>query len=305
MRALLVVNPEATTTTPAGRDVVAHALASELKLEVLQTQYRGHAAEAAQRAAATGVELIVALGGDGTVNEVVNGMLAQGPTGAPALAVVPGGSANVFARALGISPEPLEATAALLAALAAERSRWIGLGQADNHWFTFNAGLGWDADVVAAVDRARKGSGEATASRYLRTAITHYLRQRRHPPRLSVTLPGEPAERDLTLVMVTNTDPWTYLGRRPLRTNPGTSFDDGLSLLALRNLQLRTVLPTVAQVFRRNGAPGGVNVLCRDDLPLIQVRTQEPVGLQLDGDYLGERTEVDFTAVPSALRVVV
>jgi diacylglycerol kinase family enzyme len=305
VRALLVVNPEATTTTPAGRDVLAHALASELKLEVLQTQYRGHAAESAQRAAAAGVELIVALGGDGTVNEVVNGMLAEGPGAAPAMAVVPGGSANVFARALGISPDPLEATAGLLAALGEERSRWIGLGQADNHWFTFNAGLGWDADVVVAVDRARKGRGEATASRYLRTAITHYLHQRRHPPRLSVTLPGEPPEPELALVMVTNTDPWTYLGRRPLRTNPGASFDAGLSLLALRNLRLRTVLPTVARAFRGKGAHSGVNVLRRDDLPVVEVRSQNPVGLQLDGDYLGERTEVQFRAVPSALRVVV
>ena len=138
----MVVNPSATTTTAAGRDVLAHALASELKIEILHTRYRGHAAEATAKAAAAGTELVVALGGDGTVNEVVNGMLSGGVADAPALAVVPGGSANVFARALGISRDPLEATAELLRALTAGRLRPVGLGRADDRWFTFNAGLG-------------------------------------------------------------------------------------------------------------------------------------------------------------------
>ena len=163
MRALLVVNPNATTTTAAGRDVLAHALASELKLEVLVTRYRGHAAEATAQAVRDGVELLVAHGGDGTVNEVVNGMLRghrrpgrRPPRGMPAaLAVVPGGSANVFARALGMPRDPVEATAQLLRALGAGRSRLVGLGRADDRWFTFNAGMGWDADVVAAVEQMR------------------------------------------------------------------------------------------------------------------------------------------------------
>ena len=131
VRALLVVNPNATTTTAAGRDVLAHALASELKLEVLLTRYRGHAAEATAQAVRDGVELLVAHGGDGTVNEVVNGMLqgTGGPVGArpgggPALAVVPGGSANVFARALGMPRDPVEATAQVLRALGSGAAGW-------------------------------------------------------------------------------------------------------------------------------------------------------------------------------------
>src|SRR2546421_12322169 len=102
MRAVLVVNPKATATTAAGRDVLAHALASQVKLEVVETDYRGHALAVSRNATRDGVDLVVAHGGDGTVNEVVNGLLADGPTAAlPALGVVPGGSANVFARALG------------------------------------------------------------------------------------------------------------------------------------------------------------------------------------------------------------
>ena len=144
MRALLVVNPKATTTTQRGREVIARALASELKLEVVETGYRGHAAALALRGARDGVDLVVALGGDGTVNEVVNGLLTDGPQpGTPALAVVPGGSTNVFSRALGQSQNLVEATGDILATLRARESgpvgRVIGLGKAGSRWFTWTA----------------------------------------------------------------------------------------------------------------------------------------------------------------------
>jgi diacylglycerol kinase family enzyme len=208
VRALLVVNPNATSTTAAGRDVLAHALASELKLEVLVTRYRGHAAEATAQAVRDGVELLVAHGGDGTVNEVANGML-QGtggpvrpppgvrellppgeresrPACGPALAVVPGGSANVFARALGMPRDPVEATAQILRSLAAGHSRLVGLGRADDRWFTFNAGMGWDADVVAEVERMRFRGLAATPLRYAATALRQYYRQWRDPKPMTV-----------------------------------------------------------------------------------------------------------------------
>ena len=115
MQALLVVNPKATATTARTRDVLAHALASEIRLEVVETKARNHATELAKRAVEDGLDLVVALGGDGTVNEVVNGLLSTGPRpGLPALAVVPGGSTNVFARALGQAGTAVEATSDLL-----------------------------------------------------------------------------------------------------------------------------------------------------------------------------------------------
>lgn len=309
VRALLVVNPQATSTTAAGRDVLAHALASELKLDVLQTRYRGHAAEATAAAVRAGVELVVAHGGDGTVNEVVNGMLepglATGTADAPQLAVVPGGSANVFARALGLPCDPMEAASAVLHAIIERRSRSVGLGRADDRWFTFNAGMGWDGDVVASVERARARGREATPTRYAGTALYHYLRQRRHPSELTVELPGEPAATGIRMAMVTNTDPWTYLGRRPVRTNPGSGRTDGLALFALRSLDLTTMVPVMRELLRKHGDPGGRNVLRRDELPLIRVSSNTPVALQVDGDYLGERSEVEFVAAPAALRVVV
>jgi diacylglycerol kinase family enzyme len=312
VRALLVVNPQATSTTAAGREVLAHALASELKLDVLQTQYRGHAAEATAAAVRGGTELVIAHGGDGTVNEVVNGLLEARPPGegpadaeAPLFAVVPGGSANVFARALGLPKDPLEATSAVLHALADRRTRTVGLGRADDRWFTFNAGLGWDAEVVASVERARARGHEASPTRYARTALRHYLRQLRNPRSLTIELPGEEPASGLRLAMVCATDPWTYLGSRPVRTNPGCGETDGLALFALRSLGPGTVLPLIREILRKQGDPNGPNILSRDELPLIRVSSDTPVALQVDGDYLGERSEVEFVAVPRALRVVV
>lgn len=314
MRALLVVNPHATSTSAAGRDVLAHALASELKLDVLQTQYRGHAAEATAAAVRAGIELVIAHGGDGTVNEVINGMLdatTTTPTTAPAaaeapmLAVVPGGLANVFARALGLPRDPLEATSSVLTALAARRCRTVSLGRADDRWFTFNAGMGWDAEVVASVERLRAKGREANPTRYATAGLRHYLRQRRHPTSLTVALPGEDIVTDVRLALVCATDPWTYLGSRPVRTNPGSNLDNGLALFGLRGLNLGTILPVLYEILRKEGNPSGPKVLRRDELPLVRVSSEVPVALQVDGDYLGERSEVEFISVPSALRVVV
>jgi len=161
VRAVLIVNPNATSTTPAGRDLLAHALESRVKLTVAHTDHRGHAVEIARDAARDGVDVVIVHGGDGTVNEVVNGILGQtGATGpAPAVAVVPGGSANVFARALGISPDPIEATNQLVDLLSDYRRRksWrrIGLMDCGERWCVFTAGMGVDGDVVVRPDPDR------------------------------------------------------------------------------------------------------------------------------------------------------
>src|SRR3954468_18540451 len=176
MRALVVVNPAATATTPKVRDVLVRALASELKVDLAETQHRGHARELGARAVDEGVDVVVTLGGDGTVNEVVNGLLEHGPgEHVPTLAVVPGGSTNVFSRALGRSRHPVEATAEILDSLRAGRTRTVSLGTASvlpagegeqewtaPRWFVFAAGLGFDADVIARVEAHRAGGRRPT-----------------------------------------------------------------------------------------------------------------------------------------------
>lgn len=302
VHALLVVNPQATATSSAGRDVLAHALASDVTLEVLETSHRGHGEQAAAQAAADGIDLVVAHGGDGTVNEVVNGLLRHRSAGpAPMLGVVPGGSANVFARSLGLPRDPVEATYRLLRAIETGSSRRVGLGLADDRWFTFSAGVGWDADVVADVDGRRRK--QASPALYTRVALTQYLRQLRGGPELTVELPGQEPVEGVRLALICNTDPWTYLGRKPLRLLPNCSFDTGLGLFALRSLAPPTVFRHAVQLMRGAKHPRGRNLVRDDDVSHIRVSCPEPVRVQVDGDLVGERNKVDFAAVPDALRV--
>jgi diacylglycerol kinase family enzyme len=240
---------------------------------------------------------------------VVNGLLAQGVSGAvPKLGIVPGGSANVFARALGLPCNPIEATHEMLLAIAAGRSRTVGLGHVSSdgnsgRWFTFSAGIGWDADVVADVDR-RRGKKTSPAL-YTRVAVARYLRPAHGLPKLTVSLPGEDPVAGMRLVFVSNTDPWTYFGSRPIHLNRGCDLDSGLGLFALSSLRLPTVLRHLRQAISRKGETRGRKLVRRDDVERVMVSSETPVRVQCDGDLIGERTSVEFTAVPKALTVVV
>src|SRR5215471_3297661 len=185
VRAMLIVNPHATSTTPLRRDVIARALASELDLTVVQTRYRGHAAQYA------------------------------------AVAAQPGGSANVFTRALGMPADPVDATGRLLAALTEGGRRTIGVGLAQDRYFTINAGLGIDAEVVRAIEGLRADGQEASAGLYVWTAIRHFYGvTNRRQPALALELSGRPAAGPLFFAIVSNAAPWTYLGRRPINPSP-------------------------------------------------------------------------------------
>jgi len=304
MRALLVVNPTATTATRRGRDVLARALASDLKLDVVETERRSHAIALGEQAVDEAYDVVVVLGGDGTVNEVVNGLLRDGPrSDLPALAVVPGGSTNVFHRALEIPRDPVEATGWLLDALREGRSRRIGLGKANERWFTFTAGIGLDADAVRAVELARSRGKAPTPTRYAATALGRFFRgtDRRHPT-LTLERPGEEPMTDLYLAIIGNCWPWTYFGARPVVLTPTASFDAGLDLCVMRKLR------TVGTLWAASGMLAGVGMRGRSSIVLadqasFRITADQPTHLQVDGDYLGECESVDFVSVPAALRV--
>nr|BFE63173.1 diacylglycerol kinase family protein [Dactylosporangium thailandense] len=311
MRALLVVNPNATTTTERGRDILVRALRSQVDLDVVYTRRRGHAADLARDAARDGLDLVVTLGGDGTVNEAVNGLMTfdAGPAAnraqeRPALAVVPGGSTNVFARALGLPSDWAEGTGAILEALRDRRERLIGLGRADDRYFTFCAGLGLDAEVVRRVDQARHKGSTSTPLLYLRAFMGQYAATNRRVPLLTMQLPGEPATSGLTWMLVQNTAPWTYIGERPVNPNPRASFDTGLDVLGLRELQIAGTARTVSQLLSSRRTPKGKQVLRLHDLPGFTLTAAKPIAYQVDGEYLGEVDKLDFASVPGALRVV-
>jgi diacylglycerol kinase family enzyme len=308
MRALLVVNPKATTTSERARDVLVRALRTEVDLRVEVTRRRGHAADLARAAVAQRLDAVVALGGDGTVNEVVNGLLTadmSSSTSLPALAVVPGGSTNVFARALGLPKDPVEGTGAILEAMHEGRLRSVGLGRADGRYFTFCAGFGLDAEVVRKVERARLRGKVSTPGLYIRsTVVQFFLETERRTPLITLERPGEKTEGDLATVIVQNTAPWTFLGNRAISACPDASFDTDLDLMAMRALHVPgTALAATQLLTGRRRKPHGRQMMTLHDLSAFTLTATRPLAFQVDGDYLGERTKVTFSAVPDALRV--
>ena len=298
-------------------DLAVRTLAGVLDLDVERTQYRGHARELA---AATTADLVIVHGGDGSINEVVNGVMGLNSAGSggddppgppressrPLMAVIPGGGANVLARALGL---PLDAAAAIRQvreAVAAGRHRTIGLGLADDRYFTFSAGLGWDAEVVREVDRLRARGRRESVALFLRTlAHQYYAGTDRRRPALTVERDGEPPVSGLFMAIVTNRSPWTYLGDRPLLPVPNPDFNSGLDLLALQRLRLITVLNAVGQMlYVRSRPPRGRNLLSVLGSESLTLRSARPIALQADGEYLGETEAVKFQFVPHALRIV-
>ncbi len=311
MRAVLIVNPNATSTTPAGRDLLAHALESRVKLTVVHTDHRGHAVEIGRDATRDGVEVVIVHGGDGTVNEVVNGILEVGgpeSRGTPAVGVVPGGSANVFARALGISPDPIEATNQLIDLLSAYRRRrtWrrIGLMDCGERWAVFTAGMGVDGAVVAAVEAQRAKGRTVTASRYIRVAIREMLASARKDPSLTLHIPGREPVDGVHFAFVSNSSPWTYANSRPVWTNPTTTFETGLGVFAITSMNVWANLGLVRKMLARRPRIEARHLIREDDLAQLRVTSDTPVACQIDGDYVGMRETMTFTAVPDALGVV-
>ena len=311
MRAVLIVNPNATSTTPAGRDLLAHALESRVQLTVEHTNHRNHATEIARAAALAGVDVVIVHGGDGTVNEVVNGVLGPpsgtAPPHSPAVAVVPGGSANVFARSLGISPDPVEATNQLVDLLGTrDEGGWrrIGLMDCGERWAVFTAGLGVDGEVVAAVDAQREKGRKVTAARYIRTTVPLMLRSSRREPTMTLHLPGRDPIDGVHFVFVSNSSPWTYINNRPVWTNPTTTYETGIGVFATTGMKVFANLRLARQMLSKRPRMKAKHLVRDDDLPWLRVTSTTPAACQIDGEYLGPRRAMTFTAVREALSVV-
>ncbi|MFC3997253.1 diacylglycerol/lipid kinase family protein [Nocardiopsis sediminis] len=310
MRALFIVNPQATTTTPRSRDVIVGAIARDVDLRVAQTEYRNHARELARGAAAEGYELVISLGGDGTVNEVVNGLLATPEDlPRPSYAALPGGSANVFIRALGLPADPIEATGAMLESLRSGRGREVGLGRIvsdeDDRYFTFCAGFGWDADVVHEVERQRRRGRRASPALYVGIAFQKFLKGDIRLPSLRVDAPGHDSVHDLHFAIVTNTTPWTYAGSVPVQPTPRSRFDLGLDVFAMTQLNAVTTSRLLRQMLSHKGVPPyGRGYVGWHDQSSLTIESRRARAFQIDGEYLGHRKRVNFQSVPKALRII-
>jgi len=342
VRALLILNPRATSMTGPAAGQVVRELGRTFDLRTAQTRYRGHARELAADATTRGDELVVTFGGDGTINEVVNGLMQPGGVESrPAIGLVPAGSGNVLARTLGLPVDSVSAARHIVATIkapargraggqpASRRARprgdraardhppcrLIGLGLAaspgvaEHRYFTFSAGLGLDAEVVADVERARAGGQHASPLLYMRTALRRYYSTDRTKPALTLHVPGQKLVAGLFMGVVTNSSPWTYVGRLPVLPVPhgdsGTRLNSGLDVFSLRRMRTLTTLNALHQMMHGGTSPPtGPDVLTSAELTELTFSADRPTAFHIDGDYLGEAERVSFTFIPDALRVV-
>jgi diacylglycerol kinase family enzyme len=303
VRVLLIINPAASSVTPRHRNVITKALSADHDLEVAETSGRGHAGDLAAMAAASGVDLVVVLGGDGTLNEAASGLVGTDT----ALTPLPAGSTNVYARTLGYERNPFEAVGQLLDAVDHRRYRRTGVGRANDRLFLFNLGIGFDAAVVERAERRSGLKRYVAHPLYAVLALDTWFRgyDHRHE-QFRIELPdGTVIERSF-FAIVSKTSPYSYLESRPLIVAPHASLDSALSLTAFRaqsSPRFLLIVSSVARGGKRLGKRRTVTSV--DDLQHGTVVSEKPFPYQVDGEYLGETTHLNFTYERDCLRLLV
>ena len=289
--------------------VVHQRLARHHAVQVVETNRRGHATRFAQDAARRGIDVVVSFGGDGTLNEVATGIAGT----ETALAVLPGGSTNVFARTIGLPNDALAAVDVIVDSLERDNIAPIGLGKVNGRYFTFHTGIGYDASVVKRVEQ------RASLKRYaghplfvvaaLRTWAFDYSRKHPHfELRFDSDDSHEPKEAadvsDGYFTIVLNTNPYTFLGNRPLDLVPDAGLEAGLAVVTFRSLKATHILRSLGSALRGGGVPPAPWLDIRHDVSQLDITSTTPFPYQLDGDYLGETGSLHFEHVPAALRLV-
>jgi diacylglycerol kinase family enzyme len=287
MRAL-IVNPFASGVTEARLAAVEAVLPAGT--ETLLTEARGDATELAAELSRR-ADAIYVFSGDGTYNEVLNGLRADIPVG-----FVPGGGTSVLPRALGLPRDPVKAAARLRFG----KPRRISLGRINGRLFGFNAGIGLDAELVRRVDTlGRREDGKRPGDLAFGLAVLRALAERRfrYPESVEVEGLGRAA-----FALVANCSPYTYAGRFGLRFAPDASFEGGLDLVAPLGVRGVRIPRLAAQAVRGRPRPG--HALIGHDLDRIVIRCDVPTPAQVDGEDLGDIEEAEIVAVRDAVTVL-
>jgi diacylglycerol kinase family enzyme len=302
-RMLMIVNPYATTVSDRLKNLVVYALRGRYAVDAIDTESRNHATELCREAAQEGYDVVVAFGGDGTVNEAANGLAGSDTP----LSCLPGGRTNVYCRMLGIPTDLVDATEHLLRIADDWQPRRVDLGHVNDRHFVFSAGVGLDASVVQRVDAHPRLKARLGEWYYTWTGIQTFTRRYVvRPPKLEATLGGE-AVRGVT-VIVQNGTPYTYFGDRPVEVGEGADLQThdlaGVVLKRASPIDIPTIiwraLSRRARLSRHRqvepfGGLDGLRVSSLDDRPLP---------LQVDGDYIGEVREAVFGVTPRGIAVV-
>ena len=309
-RMLIIVNPYATTVSDRLRNLVVYALQGRYEVEAVQTQAQNHATEIGREAQEGGYDVVVSFGGDGTLNEVANGLAG---TDMP-MGILPGGSANVVARSLGIPNDVVDATEHLLSLADEWEPRKIDLGRADERRFVFACGAGIDATVVKRVDAHPKLKAKAGPWYYSWAGVSAFTRRYLvNAVRLRVTVEGRAPVEGVTAI-AQNSDPFTYFSSKPVYVNEGVAIDDGtLSMAVLKRAAMRDMPTLLPRLFsqkrpavRHRQIEGFTDLTGAVVESISEDRSGAPrtFQLQVDGDYIGERTRVEIGVDPGALTIV-
>ncbi len=308
-RMLIIVNPYATTVSNRLRNLVVYALQGRFDVEAVSTEAQSHATELSREARGKGYDVVVSFGGDGTLNEVANGLAGSELP----LAILPGGSTNVVCRMLGIPNDVVDATEHLLSLADDWQPRQIDLGRVDERYFVFACGMGIDATVVRRVDEHPKLKAKAGPYYFSWAGISGFYRRfLLKAVRMRVDVDGESVEGITTIAQ--NSDPLTYFASKPIRVCEGIAIDDGtISVAVLKRAAQRDMPSLIARLLSgKKSAAGHKQVAHFDDVTAATVtsistdKEGAPRGfpVQVDGDYIGDRTNVALGVLPAGLTIV-
>ena len=302
VRITLVINPVASSVTRRARVVIQKALAADHTLTVIETARKGHASRLARGSAKNGAQVVVALGGDGTINEVANGLLDQDCAMVP----LPGGSTNVFARAVGYPNDAIEATGVLLEALAAENIKPIGVGLANDRAFLFHVGAGFDAAVVQKVEERGPLKRYIGHPLFIASTIATWLRGvDRKNPWFSIEADDGQRVEHSQLAVALNCNPYTYLGNRPLDLAPESTVHNPLSIIGLSSLALHRLMPAAIKAIRTDeGIGNGRSTTHWSNILGATITGHRPFPYQLDGEFLDPVDMLRLDHRPNAVNLV-
>ncbi|MBK6501936.1 MAG: hypothetical protein IPG03_06090 [Candidatus Microthrix sp.] len=320
--------------TARKRVVITRLLSGAHEVDVALTQHRGHATELAAAASTSGIEVVVALGGDGTLNEVANGLAGTDC----ALAVLPGGSTNVLARTLGLADDPIQATLQLLDALDLGLIRRVSLGRVSSltplddsvplaneaapgnrapsrrrgpasppseapRWFTFHVGIGWDAATVAEVERRGSLKRYLNHLLFIYAGLKAFFRDTdRTSPWMRVEVDGEVVEGWQCLVL--NSNPYTFVGSRAFDVDPRATLDARPTLVVATRFGALDFLSLTTAALRGGGVAEHRTVRMFRGFENARIEALRPLPWQVDGDYLGEVAGLTIDARPANLSLV-
>ncbi len=302
MRIMLLVNSAASSVTARRSVVIAGELGRHHECETVETRRRGHAIRLCRDATRRGIDVVVVLGGDGTLNEAANGLVHSDC----ALAALPGGSTNVFSRTLGLDDDPSVAVRAILDALDRGRVTPIGLGSVNGRYFLFHTGVGWDAMVVREVEKHGELKRFASHPLFIWAGLrTWFVGWNRAEPHFRVSEPGAPPPVESFFTLVMNSNPYTFVGSRPFRVSDDAGLDRALVVGSVTEMTAGGFLRLIgASLGPRGDVAGQSSIDLRTDVEDVVIEGYGAIPYQVDGDDMGDTDTLRFRYHPDSLMLV-